>query len=325
VALDRKAIEAIFSQADQEGRHILLEHEVYAILAAAGLLVPAHKFFTSLQDVTEKALANIPGDEVVVKVVSPNILHKTEFGGIRIVRRTEAAVREVLEDYNRKASAKSLGSVGALVCEKVNLFRGSGREYLLSLRVDRAFGPVIAFGLGGVLTEYWGENLKEGRSLTVRTTADLSGDGPRIAREVVDTTVAGDFLAGRVRGQDGPLVPPGTADRSLLAMKDLAEAFSPLCGDSPWTLEELEVNPLAVDSWGRLVGLDGLGHFSKHKYQIKPRPVKALRSLLDPKSILVIGASGKSVNPGRIILRNLVIGEIFGGQPLSAASQRGKH
>ncbi len=316
MALDRKAIEEIFSTADQEGRHVLLEHEVYAILAAAGLLVPAHKYFVSLEDVTESALAGIPGEEVVVKVVSPSILHKTEFGGIRMVRRTEAAVREVLEDYCRKASAKNLGTVGALVCEKVNLFRGSGREYLLSLRVDRAFGPVIAFGLGGVLTEYWGENLKEGRSLTVRTTADLSGEGNRIAREIVDTTVAGDFLAGRVRGQDGPLVPPGTADRSLLAMKDLAEAFSPLSSESKWTLEELEVNPLAVDSWGRLVGLDGLGHFSQHKYRIQPRPVEALRSLLEPESILVIGASGKQVNPGRIILRNLLSSERYSSKNL---------
>lgn len=311
MALDFKAIEQIFEAAAAEGRYILLEHEVYGILAAAGLNVPAHRCYREIKEITTESLEAIPGDEVVVKVVSPDIQHKTEFGGIRIVRRTEAAVREVMEDYCQRAAAMNLTPVGALVCEKVNLFQGPGREYLLSLRVDRAFGPVIAFGMGGVLTEYWGENLKEGRSLTVRTTADISGDGPRVARGVVDETVAGDFLAGRVRGQAGPLVPPGTTEKALLMMKDLAEAFSPLCPDSKWTLEELEVNPLAVDSWGRLVGLDGLGHFSDHSYQIQPRPVEALKSLLEPTSILVIGASGKSVNPGRIILNNLLESERY--------------
>jgi acyl-CoA synthetase (NDP forming) len=314
MALDFKAIEQIFEAAAAEGRYTLLEHEVYGILAAAGLNVPAHRHYREIKEITTDSLEEIPGEDVVVKVVSPDIQHKTEFGGIRVVRRTEAAVREVMESYCQRAAAKKMKPVGALVCEKINLFQGPGREYLLSLRVDRAFGPVIAFGMGGVLTEYWGENLKEGRSLTVRTTADISGDGPRVARGVVNETVAGDFLAGRVRGQAGPLVPPGTTENALLIMKDLSEAFSPLCPDSKWTLEELEVNPLAVDSWGRLVVLDGLGHFSDHHYKIQPRPVKALKSLLEPKSILVIGASGKGINPGRIILNNLLASDRYSAE-----------
>jgi len=303
MTLDLKAVEEVLERAHAQGRNTLLEHEVYALLGHAGLETPSWAYFSRPEEVTDRALASLPGEEVVVKVASPRILHKTEFGGVRILPKIAGEVRKALEAFREKALREDLGEVGALVCEKADLVGGPGTELLLSLRVDRSFGPILAFGLGGILTEYWGKNLKSGRSLAVRAALGLD---EAEAAATVASTVAGDFLAGRTRGQKGPLVREGAAEKALLALAELAEAFSPLGGKSAWTLEEIEVNPLAVDRRGRLLALDGLGRFSREKAHLKPRPFRTLKALLEPSSVLVIGASGSSMNPGRIILRNLL-------------------
>ncbi len=303
--LDRKAVENVLERIEAEDRAALLEPEVYAILAAAGIGVPRHAVFHDPKAVTAAALAAIPGDEVVAKVVSPRILHKTEFGGVRVIPRDATAVRQALVDFSARASEQDLGRVGVLVAEKIDLRAGPGTELLLSLRLDRAFGPVVSFGLGGVTTEFWGKRLRAGHAIAIRPAPDLAGSGD-VAAALVAGTVAGDFLAGRVRGQRGPLVAPGAAEAAVRALAELGEAFSPLNHDSPWTLEEIEVNPLAVDAQGRLVALDGLGTCSQAKQEVRPRPIHNLKSLLEPKLILLLGVSSRAMNPGRIILRNLL-------------------
>ena len=125
--------------------------------------------------------------------------------------------------------------------------------------------------------------------MAVRATSGLD---MKSIGEMVGETVAHDFLEGRVRGQSGPLLPSGTAERTLHTFAELARAFNP-GSSSPWTLEELEVNPMAVDARGRLLALDGLGRFSRTKDRVRPRPEKGIRSLLEPASVLVTGASGK--------------------------------
>ncbi len=305
MAVDRQAVERILERAEARNRATLLEPEVYKILAAAAIDVPSHAVFWNADEIDDEVLESVPGLEVVAKVVSPRIAHKSEFGGVRFIAKTADAVRAVLHDFARRAAEQELGPVGVLVAERLDLRTGPGAELLLSLRLDRAFGPVISFGLGGVTTEYWGKNLRAGRTLAIRPANDLAAS-PRVAAEMVSGTVAGDFLAGRVRGQEAPLVAPGTAEGAVQALAELAEAFNPLNHDGPWTLEELEINPLAVDAHGRLVALDGLGRFSQTKEEVRPRPVRKLKSLLEPKLILLIGVSSRAMNPGRIILRNLL-------------------
>ena len=85
MTLEKGPIEAVLEKAAAQGREILLEHEVYALLSRAGLEVPAHAFFSRPEEVTDRALEDLPGTHVVVKVVSPEILHKTEFGGVRFL------------------------------------------------------------------------------------------------------------------------------------------------------------------------------------------------------------------------------------------------
>jgi acyl-CoA synthetase (NDP forming) len=98
----------------------------------------------------------------------------------------------------------------------------------------------------------------------------------------------------------------------VLALARLAERWAGFAPPQGLGLSELEVNPLAVAEDGRLLALDGLARLHRPPPLLPERPVAALRHLLSPESAVVIGASADGMNPGRIILRNLVAG---GGMP----------
>ncbi|MBI3933011.1 MAG: acetate--CoA ligase family protein [Acidobacteria bacterium] len=71
--LERAASHALLARAESEGRAVLLEHEVYALLEGAGIRVPAHRFVASPEEVDETLCAGLPSDRLVVKVVSPDV------------------------------------------------------------------------------------------------------------------------------------------------------------------------------------------------------------------------------------------------------------
>jgi acyl-CoA synthetase (NDP forming) len=92
----------------------------------------------------------------------------------------------------------------------------------------------------------------------------------------------------------------------LRAWADLAVAFGIDGAESRFVLEEVEVNPLCLLPGQTPIALDGLGRFtSDEKPSIRGRPIEKITALLAPRSVAVIGASGKGMNAGRIILRNL--------------------
>ena len=93
------AAQPFLLQAASDGRSLLLEHEVYALLATAGLGVPAHRVVTGA-DAVDAALCGALGSEgVVVKVVSPDILHKSDVGGVVLCDNTPPAVRAAVAQW----------------------------------------------------------------------------------------------------------------------------------------------------------------------------------------------------------------------------------
>ncbi|MCJ7682349.1 MAG: acetate--CoA ligase family protein, partial [Candidatus Aminicenantes bacterium] len=78
--IDRKRIEAIFNEA---GGGRLLEHQVYGLLEAMGISTPRFFFLPRGETVKREDLLSIPSKEVVIKVVSPVIIHKSDVGGVR--------------------------------------------------------------------------------------------------------------------------------------------------------------------------------------------------------------------------------------------------
>jgi acyl-CoA synthetase (NDP forming) len=312
VASPKSAAHPILALAESENRTILLEHEVYALTAAAGISVPAHRFVAGPDEVDVALATALGSDEAVVKVVSPQILHKSDVGGIAVVRNEAGAVRDAVASVlaaSRKADPAA-DVRGALVVRKIAFRAGLGREILAGFRHDRAFGPVVFAGVGGLDTEYLLRSLLPGAASGMRSTLGL--DLGRALRMVRGTAVHA-ALCGGLRSARRASITEESLARLVLCLGALADIFAGFDPPGGLGLAELEVNPfVASEDDGKITALDGLARMHRPLPLPTPRRVANLRKLLTPRSAVVIGASAESVNPGRIILRNLVNG---GGIP----------
>jgi acyl-CoA synthetase (NDP forming) len=311
-AASTTAAHPILALAESESRTILLEHEVYALMGAAGISVPAHRVVAGPDEVDHDLCSSLDSAEVVIKVVSPQILHKSDVGGVLVVRNDPGAVRDAVASVlaASRAAAADADLRGALVARKIPYRAGLGREILAGFRHDRAFGPVVFVGAGGVDTEYLLRSLGPGKASGMRSTRGLDLEE---ALRMVRGTVVHAALCGGLRSAKRASVAEATLARLVLSLGALADIFGGFEVPGGLGLSELEVNPfVASEDDGRLVALDGLARLHRPAPLPAPRPVANLRRLLTPGSAVVIGASAESVNPGRIILRNLAKG---GGIP----------
>jgi len=309
-----ETVKQILSRARGAGRSALLEHEVYEVLRAAGLDVPRFAFWDG------EPAGTVPADvaalltggtaEVVLKIVSPQILHKSDVGGVAIVAAEPAAVaaaaRRVWDDVGRRMQEAT--REGVLVVEKVKTKGGSpASETLLSLKQDPAFGPVLVLGLGGVLTEWFGA--ATGGTSTVVLQPGRVREG--LERAVATRPAAALLFRPSRLHERPPLDLAATAER-LERLGAVATAFGEGAQAEeadPITLEELEVNPLLLAADGRWIAVDGKGSLGRSTATLPKRPLRKVKNLLEPKSAAVLGASATAMNPGRIILRNLKLSE----------------
>ncbi|MGB6376203.1 MAG: acetate--CoA ligase family protein, partial [Syntrophobacteria bacterium] len=147
---DRDWARAIIDEELKSGNGILTEIESKSLLTAYGIPVIHTEVATSVEEA--KRLATHMGYPIVVKVHSPDIVHKTEAGGVQLDLYSEAAVsvayRKTIKNaraYNPEA--KILGVTLQPMIQRPDY------EILLGAKRDENFGPVILFGMGGVLTE----------------------------------------------------------------------------------------------------------------------------------------------------------------------------
>jgi len=316
----------VLEAAEWDGRDFLLEPEVYRVLREAGIACPRHVFVPAGRPVTRKDLAALGGPKVVVKIVSPLVVHKSDVGGVAFVKADPASVNKAAASMLRSVPRRYLAWArgrdghgapaqapgpravrdsirGFLIAETVDFKDvGFGSEVLLGLRNSREFGPVLTMGGGGVDVEYMTGRLKEGRAAAIAS-AHFLDDAK--AGVLLEPLAFFGKLAADFRGRRAP-VTPGALAATLLRFRDLAAAFSPYAGGTLFVLEEAEVNPFVVRR-GRLVALDGVCRFSRRKAPAMARPVEAIGRLLKPASIGIIGVSEK-MNLGHIILNNVLAG-----------------
>jgi acetyltransferase len=131
------------------GKIFIIEHEAKKILAKHG--IPVTKEF--LANTAEEAVkyAEKIGYPVVLKIQSPDIVHKTDAGGVLLNIRNEKEVKEGFENIikNAKNYKKDVKIAGVLVQEMVN----EGHQCIIGSHKDPQFGPVIMFGFGGIFVE----------------------------------------------------------------------------------------------------------------------------------------------------------------------------
>ena len=95
-SIDFDAITNLFSEAEAQGRYFLFEHETYQLLASSGAETPPRtNLLVKGSRPSDEELTAMPGDKVVLKIVSPTIIHKTEVGGVKVVSRTPDKIRSV--------------------------------------------------------------------------------------------------------------------------------------------------------------------------------------------------------------------------------------
>ena len=146
--LDLAALRAVLDGALARGGGWLTAAETQALLGAGRIPIPAARFVTSATEAARAA--RDLGLPVVLKAAGSRILHKSDVGGVRLGLKTAAAVRSAYADF-----AARLGPEleGALVQGMVE----GGAEMMVGAVVDPVFGPVVAYGSGGILVELLGD------------------------------------------------------------------------------------------------------------------------------------------------------------------------
>ncbi len=144
------AVRKILDQAKNQGRNTLSEVETKSLLKALGLTVPRGGLARNAAEA--RSVANSIGGAVALKASSPDLLHKTEAGVIRLGVESPEEVERAFEEIVAKAKKWDPRARldGVLVEEMIG---GDTREVIVGARKDLRFGPIVTFGLGGVFVE----------------------------------------------------------------------------------------------------------------------------------------------------------------------------
>lgn len=204
-------------RAIQEGRN-LLEPEAYELLEAYGVSVPRHRVVTSAEQA--EAVAAELGYPVVAKIVSPDILHKTELGGVLLNLYDAAAVRAAYRQIVERARQARAALRGVLISRMAP----PGTEVIAGLTQDAQFGPVVMFGLGGIFVEVY-------RDVSFRLIPLTEPDAAAMIREIKASPVLQGVRGGR------------PAD--LQALADLLLTVSRMAEENP-EIAEMDLNPIIV-------------------------------------------------------------------------------
>lgn len=139
----------VIARARNEGRRVLTEIEAKELLGQAGINVVPTKLASSKE--LALAIAGEMGYPVALKIASPDILHKSDSGGVKLDLKTAAQVGKAYDDIMKAVKAKHpSASIQGVSVEKM---ARPGVEVIIGVSKDVQFGPVMMFGLGGVFVE----------------------------------------------------------------------------------------------------------------------------------------------------------------------------
>ncbi|PLP99089.1 acetate--CoA ligase family protein [Cupriavidus pauculus] len=286
MAHDKDAVRKILATVKEEGRDALTAPEGKLVCDAYGISVPGEGVAKSPTGAVE--LASKMGFPVVLKIVSPDILHKTEAGGVLVGLKSAAEVEQgylkILE--NAKQYKADANIVGVQVQQMIT----GGQEVIIGAVTDPSFGKLVAFGLGGVLVEV----LKD---ITFRMAPASYDDG----LSMLDGIAAAEVLKG-VRGA-------APANREALAT--MIQRVSELVSDFP-EISELDLNPVFASATGAIAAdVRIVVDHSPQPQKYRPSQediVRQMNRIMKPDTVAVIGASAEDGKIGNSVMKNLING-----------------
>jgi len=216
----------IIDRARSEGRTVLTEVESKEVLKQAGISVTDTKLATSKEEAM--AISRQFGFPVALKIASPDIVHKTDAGGVRLGLRTAKQVGKAYEDILATVSQKH--PQARIQGVSVQKMARPGVEVIIGVSKDAQFGPVLMFGLGGILVEV----LKD---VSFRIVPLARRDAAEMLREIKSYPLLEGY-----RGQEA--VDVSHLEDMLLKVSDFAE-------QNP-EVKELDLNPIFAYSDGAI-------------------------------------------------------------------------
>ncbi|PWC42626.1 acetate--CoA ligase family protein [Azospirillum sp. TSO22-1] len=279
-------VRRLLDTARAEGRTALTAPEAKELCDLYDIPVPREGLARSAGEAA--ALAEAMGFPVVLKIVSPQILHKTEAGGVLVGVQTAEEVRAGFQTIMDRARAYD--SQAELRGVQVQQMVKGGTEVIIGSITDQSFGKLVAFGLGGVLVEV----LKD---ITFRL-APVSRED---ALSMLDGIQAAELLKG-VRGGK-------PVDREALAA--VIVNVSRLVADVP-EIVELDLNPVfAREDGATAADVRIVLDFELKPARYRPTPeqiVAKMNRIMKPDAVAVIGASAEDGKIGNSVMKNLING-----------------
>ena len=286
MSYDRASVRGVLDEVKAEGRTSLTPAESKTLCSSYGIPQPKEAVATSGAEAARMA-AEI-GFPVVMKIVSPDILHKTDAGAVMVGVKSAAEAEQAYETILRNAKKHNpRASVSGVLIQQM---LAGGHEVIVGALTDPSFGKVVAFGLGGVLVEV----LKD---VTFRLAPATEAD----ALSMLDGIAAAEILRG-VRGAT-PI------DRAALAR--IIVAVSQMVTDFP-EIHELDLNPVFARPDGATAAdVRVIVDFAPHRERYRPSQdeiLRAMNRIMKPDAVAVIGASPEDGKIGNSVMKNLING-----------------
>jgi acetyl coenzyme A synthetase (ADP forming)-like protein len=287
--MDKKALRTLIEAVRSSGRRALSAPEAKQLCDAYKIPIPKQALVKSAAEAVK--IAARFRSPVVLKVVSDDILHKTEAGGVIVGLNSPAEIMRAFARMikNAKAYQKKAVIQGILVQQMLK----GGQEVMIGAVTDPSFGKLVAFGLGGVLVEVM-------KDITFR----LTPVSKKAALAMLDAVGAAEVLRG-VRGAKG-------VNRAALA--EILCNVSRLVNDFP-EIQEVDLNPIFASEKGatavdvRIV----VGEPLVQRQRFTQNEIlTAMRRIMMPRSVAVIGASVEVGKIGNSVMKNLINGGFAG-------------
>src|ERR1700751_194881 len=284
---NKDAVRKVLDAVKADKRTSLTAPEGKLVCDAYGIPVPKEGVAKSAAEAGK--LASGMGFPVVMKIVSPDILHKTEAGGVVVGVKTAEDAQKTYDTI--LANAKKYKADAKIEGVQVQQMLAGGTEVIVGSITDGSFGKLVAFGLGGVLVEV----LKD---ITFRLAPATKQD----ALSMLDGIQAHEMLKG-VRGGD-----PVNRD----ALADVIVKVSQLVSDFP-EMVELDLNPVFATKKEAIAADVRIVVDFDYKPRPKPSPteeiVTAMNRIMQPQAVAVIGPA--PAEDGKIdnsVMKNLING-----------------
>ncbi|ELP93195.1 hypothetical protein EIN_054900 [Entamoeba invadens IP1] len=219
VKVDYEGAKQLIEEVVKDGRNTFTEYEGKLMFSKYGIPIKGMaKAATEAEAVAEAAKMGYP---VIMKILSPDIMHKTDVGGVKIGLKTEEDVKKAFNDIMTSVKAmKPEARIHGVLIEKMCSFK---YECIIGCKKDPLFGPVIVFGMGGVTVELYKD-----------TNIALPPIDMNAAERLIDGTKISKLLHG-YRGMQGC---------DVEGLKKLLVQFSKMIMDFP-EISEVDINPLA--------------------------------------------------------------------------------